>query len=75
MTAKTYSLAVTGVLSHQPFATAQVTISDENARTGSMIQNVRLGTQFLCRRLDGSEAYYRFDAERSTPANPVLIRV
>jgi hypothetical protein len=75
VTISTYSVGTQGALSGQSFAAKMVTISDPNVRAGGMQQNAQLGQAFVCKNLDGSESYYRLDAERSTPANPVLIRV
>jgi hypothetical protein len=75
MTVQTYSLAISGVGAHNPFVPKTLTISDPNAQAGSQQSDMRTGTAFLCKGPDGSERYYRLDAERSTPANPVLLRV
>lgn len=71
----TYSLKVTGALSGQVFAPLTQQISDPAARNGSMASNAQTGAYFLCKNPDGSESYYKIDAERSTPANPIMIRV
>lgn len=69
----TYSLAVTGAPADQlPNAVATLTVDDTVARPGGMASAMQLGTQFLCKKPDGSSAYFTYDAERSTPSNPVL---
>ena len=69
----TYSLAVTGAPADQlPNAVATLTVDDSVARLGGMANAMQLNTQFLCKKPDGSSAYYTYDAERSTPGNPVL---
>ena len=71
----TYSLSITGATAPNVFAPVTVKLSDDNARTGSQQSNAATGAQFLCKNLDGSQSYYRLDAERSTPANPILVPV
>jgi hypothetical protein len=71
----TYSLAVTGVKSHHMPFTKTVILSDTQARPGGMAAAMQAGTTFLCQNPDGSQSLYRLDAERSTPANPVLLVV
>jgi hypothetical protein len=75
MTNQTYSLAVLGTGAHNPFQPELLTISDPNAQLGSQASAMQTGLSFLCKRQDGSEALYRLDAERSTPALPVLIKM
>jgi hypothetical protein len=71
----TYSLAIKGALSGQPAAPLTEQISDPAARPGSMAYNAMTGSYFLCKNPDGSESYYKLDAERSTVANPIVVRV
>jgi hypothetical protein len=71
----TYSLSITAVRSHHPNFVKAVTLSDAQATTGGMQNAVAQGTYFLCKNPDGSQSYYRLDAERSTPSNPVVIAV
>jgi hypothetical protein len=75
MTSQTYSLSIVGVGSHNQFEPKTLTISDPNAQAGSQQSDMRTGKSFLVKMPDGSERLHRFDAERSTPALPVLIRV
>lgn len=70
-----YTLAVTGISANANNATKALTLADANATSGGQKQAMAQGTQFLCQRLDGSQGFYRLDAERSTPANPILIAV
>ncbi len=70
-----YSLSVTGLNANHRFTVANLTLSDTNALPGGQQLAMAQGTAFLCQRPDGSQAYYRLDAERSTPATPVLIKV
>jgi len=43
-------------------------------QAGSQL-TMRQGGQMLCKGPDGGQHWYKYDAERSTPANPVLIFV
>lgn len=80
MASDTYSLAITGLRADYQFTAKPVTIGDSVAQGNSASsgtnggpQNaMRLGTQVLCKNRDGSQSWYTLDAERSTPANPVL---
>ena len=45
------------------------------AFSGAAQQAMRLNDYLLCKNPDGSQAYYVYDAERSTPGKPVLRRV
>ena len=70
----TYSLSITGVNANQRGSVELLTLSDTQAiTTGAMQQAMAQGTYFLCKNPDGSQSYYRLDAERSTPTVPVLI--
>jgi expansin (peptidoglycan-binding protein) len=70
----TYSLSVTGANANQHCCAVEtVTLSDAQATTGGMQAAMAQGTYFLCKNPDGSQSYYRLDAERSTPSVPVLI--
>lgn len=72
----TYSLAITGVRADNPPQIQNITVSDTQARAGSQASTMATGAHFLCKRADGSERYYRIDAERSIPGQaPVLIAV
>lgn len=69
----TYSLGVKGARADAlPFAPETLTIDDAQALTGGMQRAMQLGTPFLCKRPDGSQGYFTFDAERSTPDAPIL---
>ena len=69
----TYSLAVTGILADQVTGTAKVTtLADTQAVAGGQQNAMAQGTAFLCKLADGSQQLCVLDAERSTPANPVI---
>ena len=61
----TYSLAITGAPAGNPALPLSLDIGDASARSGNARNAMMLGTPVLCRNLDGSEAYYVYDAERS----------
>ena len=76
----TYSLAVTGLVPGQStnklydVPDANVS-SDASATAGGMQGTMRTGNLMLAKGPDGGKALYRYDTERSTVANPVLLKV
>ncbi len=73
--ADTYSLAIKGHRSDSFGTLTNLTIGDSSALVPDQAQAMMFGTQVLCKQPDGSSAWYTFDAERSTPAFPVLLKV
>lgn len=72
----TYSLNVKGVRAENPPQIQSFTVSDPQAVAGGQALAMQQGAHFLVKRPDGSERYYRIDAERSIPGQaPVLIAV
>lgn len=71
----TYSLAVTGAAANNPPQIKSITLPDDSALAGGMQVAMRLGTQLLCKNPDGSQSWYTLDPYRSTPTNPVLLKV
>lgn len=72
----TYSLNVKGVRASSPLQVPTLTISDPQGVAGGQSMAMQLGTEFLVKRPDGSERFFRIDAERSIPGQtPVLIAV
>lgn len=71
----TYSIGTTGASANSVPQVETLKLSDPQAVPGGMALAMQLGTPFLCKRPDGSEAYYKFDAERSTPDVPILLKV
>ena len=77
---ETYSLAATGLRADYKFAAKPVTVGDSgaegiNAAIGQWSgcqQTMMQGGQVLCKNADGSQSWYTYDAERSTPGNLVL---
>ena len=45
------------------------------ANDGALVNCCRTGDLMLVKNPDGSQSWYTLDAERSTPANPILIKV
>ena len=71
----TYSLAITGAPAEQLYQAKTLTLPDTSATAGGQANATQNGTQVLCKGQDGSFAWYTLDAQRSTPAIPVLLRV
>jgi hypothetical protein len=77
---ETYSLAATGLRADYKFAAKPVTAPDSagggiNAAIGQWggpQTTMKNGAQMLCKNADGSQSWYTYDAERSTPGNLVL---
>lgn len=76
----TYSLGITGLVPGQCVNKAY-DIPDANisgnvcATTGGMQGTMQTGNLMLVKGPDGAQHLYRYDAERSTPSNPVLLYV
>jgi hypothetical protein len=79
----TYSLSATGVVAGGfQLNTAKIYDIPDLSSSGVMTgvdegrkQAMRLGDPMLVKQPDGSFAWYRYDAERSTVANPILVKV
>ena len=80
----TYSLGVTGLVSGQcvnkaydiPDTRLGTTSGTTACATLGGIQNtMQTGDLMLVKGPDGAQHWYRYDAERSTPTNPVLLFV
>lgn len=77
---ETYSLAATGLRADYKFAAKPVIAPDSAAgginasinQWGGPQTTMRNGAQVLCKNADGSQSWYTYDAERSTPSNIVL---
>jgi hypothetical protein len=76
----TYSLGITGLVPGQS-VNLQYDIPDANisgnacATAGGMLGTMATGNLMLCKGPDGLQRLYRYDTERSTPTNPVLLKV
>ena len=70
--AVTYSLALTGAPADQRQLAATVELPDNTGLAGAAANAMRTGTPQLCKRADGSQAWYVLDAERSTASKIVL---
>ena len=74
--AETYSLAVTALRAGDEFTAKTVQVGDSAARSyGGPQLAMSQNTQVLCKNPDGSQSWYTFDAERSTPSNLIMKRV
>lgn len=80
--ADTYSLGLTGLRAGYQTSTKIVQVGDSAARVSNMSAPPDIGggpqlamrqnTQVLCKNPDGSQTYYTYDAERSTPGNIIM---
>lgn len=75
---ETYSLAVTGLRADTQYTAETLTLPDSACQgatanqLGGLQLDMRLNSQMLCKRADGSFGWYTLDAERSSPTAPVL---
>ena len=77
---ETYSLAATGLRADYKFAAKPVIAPDSAggginaaiAQWGGPQTTMKNGAQIFCKNADGSQSWYTYDAERSTPGNLVL---
>jgi hypothetical protein len=72
--ATTYSLGTTGIAAQNPSQPKVFDVPDASQSgiscnaIGGAAQVMRTGDSLLVKNPDGSQSYYRFDAERSNPA-------
>lgn len=78
----TYNQSITGFVAGNAVTTIEtLDVPDANisgnasAVAGGQQGTMQTGDLVLCKGPDGGTHLYRFDAERSTPANPVLLYV
>ena len=81
----TFSIGLTGASANQKFAQKELTVPDDVvAATGvtltvatvsGMANCMQLNQPFLAKGPSGALNWYTYDAERSTPALPILRRV
>lgn len=69
----TYSLNVKGVRADNPPQIQNIVVSDPQAVAGGQALAMQTGAHFLCLRPDGSQRYFRIDAERSIPGQPPVL--
>jgi hypothetical protein len=69
----TYSQSSLGLSAGGLFAVKNLTLSDAQASAGGQANAMQNGTAFLCKNPDGSQSYYKLDAERSTSTYRVLV--
>jgi len=73
--ATTYSLSNTGCLAENAQQPLVYKVPDQVSNSvGAEQQAMQLGTQFLAKGPDGSQAYFIFDAERSIPGVRRVLR-
>ena len=73
--AETYSVGTKGLNANSPFTPKLLKLPDSACAIGSQQAAMATNTQVLVKGPDGSQAWYTLDSERSTPANPVLLKV
>lgn len=78
----TYSLGITGYIAGNAVTTIKaLDVPDASldgnscATPAGMQGTMQAGDLMLCKGPDGAQHWYKYDAERSTVANPVLIFV
>ena len=69
----TYSLNIKGVRADNPPQIQSFTVSDPQGVAGGQSLAMQQGAHFLVKRPDGSERYFRIDAERSIPGQPPVL--
>jgi hypothetical protein len=69
----TYSQSLAG-LNQTLFEPKVLTVNDAQAPVGAQQGAMSDGVTFLCKNPDGSKAWYTFDAERSLPGQPPILR-
>ena len=73
--AETYSLSVTAIsANHNRYTAATLTIGDSQGRPGSQQAGMNDGQQVLCKRADGSLAWYTIDPLRSTAGGSLVLQ-
>lgn len=70
---ETYSLGATGTRADR-IVTNTLKVGDSAGLAGSQQLAMSDGTQVLCKNPDGSQSWYTFDAERSLPGGPVVMK-
>jgi hypothetical protein len=71
--AATYSQSLMG-LNQTLFEPKLLTVNDLQAPVGAQQAAMSDGNSFLCKNPDGSQGWYVFDAERSIPGYPPVLR-
>ena len=68
----TYSLGATGSPADSLFAVSSLKVGDAAGLLGSQKAAMASNAQILCKKPDGSQAYFTIDAERSLPGALVM---
>ncbi len=69
----TYSQSLAG-LNQTLFEPKNLVVNDAQAPVGAQQNAMQNGLAFLARNPDGSQSLYTFDAERSIPGQPPILR-
>jgi hypothetical protein len=69
----TYSQSLAG-LNQTLFEPKVLTVNDAQAPVGAQQGAMSDGVTFLAKNPDGSQSWYTFDAERSLPGQPPILR-
>ena len=71
----TYSQSATlGLDANSIFVTEKIKLPDTAALVGGQQNAMMTGTQVLCKKPDGSQAYFTIDAERSIPGVSIILK-
>jgi hypothetical protein len=73
--AETYTIKAKGKSATARTNAQSITVPDTAAQPAGLQYHARRGDQILCQNADGSQTYYTFDAERSTPTSFVMQKV
>jgi hypothetical protein len=78
--AQTFSQSLTGINAGTRYTSLTVQIGDTDSagdvqlnNVPNMQQNMRDNDYVLCKNPDGSQSYYRYDAERSIPGVSIIM--
>ena len=72
--AETYSLSISAVNGNNArYNPANITIGDSQGRPGGQQNGMMTGTQVLCKRPDGSQAWFTIDSVRSVPGGSLVL--
>lgn len=68
----TYSLSITAADATNQFAPKLITLDDDRATHNAQRRSMALGNRVLCLNPDGSQGFYKMDAERSNPTRGLI---
>lgn len=70
----TYSLSLTGARADNATQPLNHTVDDAYATPGAMSNAMATGAPFLVKGPSGGQAWYTYDAERSLPGGPRILK-